>query len=119
MKFAIVKIGKSQYKVSEGDTLQVDYQKKADKPLAKDDKIDFDKVLLFEEDGKAQFGKPYLKDFFVACQVLGVSKGEKVRVATYKAKSRYRRVIGFRPIYTDLKVLKISEVSQPKASKKK
>lgn len=60
-------------------------------------------MLLASEKNKIEVGKPYLKttlDF----EVLGNVKKPKIRVATYKAKANYRKVIGQRRVVTKIKL---------------
>ncbi len=96
MKYAVVKIKGHQYKVSEKDEILVDYIGE-NKPEAE--------VLMISEDGKVKLGDPILKGGSVTLKVVETEvKGEKIYVAKYKAKSRYRRRIGFRPKYTKLLV---------------
>ena len=101
-KFAIVEVAGHQYQVEEGDQITVNN-------LAVDSakKIKIDKVLLMAN-GKTEIGRPYLKNNTVEAEVVENLKGEKVRVVTYKAKSRYRKVKGFRPQQTKLKITKIN-----------
>jgi len=107
MKLAVIKIGKSQYPVKEGDELLVDRLKKDNKPAKKGDKIEIEEVFLFSQEGKVKIGRPRVKGAKVTLEVLEESKGKKIRVAIYKAKSRYRKTKGFRPIHTRVKVQKI------------
>ena len=97
-KYTVIKVGGSQYKVSEKEEILVN--KISGKP-----QID---VLLLVEGEKVVVGKPSLKDVVVQCKVLGEEKGKKIDVIKFKAKSRYRRKTGFRPQYTRLLIEKIS-----------
>jgi large subunit ribosomal protein L21 len=100
MKYAIVKIKGQQYKVSEGDEILVD-KLGTDKPDVK--------VFLVVDEKGAKIGKPEVKGAKVKMKILEAEeKGKKLYVQTFKAKSRYRRKIGFRPIYSRLLVEKIS-----------
>ena len=102
-KFAVIKIGKSQYKVVEGDELDVDkIEGKKGKALI------FDEVLLLVDDKKVKIGKPLVKGAKAKAKIVDQFKGKKIRVATYKAKSRYRRVKGFRALLTKIKIEKIT-----------
>lgn len=103
MKYAVVKIGGSQYKVSEGEEIVVDKLQEKEKV-----KIEFADVLLLVDDKKVKIGDPYIKDAKLKATVLEHFKGEKIRVATYKAKSRYRKVKGFRSRLTRIKIDKIT-----------
>ena len=112
MQYAIIKSGGKQYKVSAGDTLTVD---KIDLDGKKN--ISFEEVLLFVNDGKVTIGKPSIKDAVVTAALVDQVKGDKIRVAKFKAKSRYRKVMGFRPLHTILKIEKI-EVGSVKVTEK-
>ncbi len=101
-KYAIVKIGGTQYKVAEGDEIEVD---KIDSEKGKT--LSFDQVLLLAEDNKVKIGQPLIKGAQIKAKMLDQIKGEKVRVATYKAKSRSRKVKGFRASLTKIKIEKI------------
>jgi len=102
-KYAIVKIGGTQYKVAEGEEIQVDKIEGE-----KNKTLNFDQVLLLVEEDKIKIGQPLIKDSQIKAKIVDQIKGEKIRVATYKAKSRYRRVKGFRPLLTKIKIEKIS-----------
>ena len=100
-KYAVIKTGGKQYIVAEDQLLDIE---KIDGK--KGDKISFDEVLLVK-DKKLLIGKPQLKAK-VKAEIVEQFKDKKIRVATYKAKSRYRRVIGHRHQKTKVKILKIS-----------
>jgi len=99
-KYAVVRIKGTQYKVSEGEEILVD-KLDGGKPEVE--------VLLAVDNEKVLVGKPTLKDSTVKLKIVKEEeKGEKIRVFKYKAKSRYRKKMGFRPKYTRLLVEKIS-----------
>lgn len=102
MKYGVIKIGGFQYKIAEGDEIKVEKVEGE-----KGDSLDFKEVLLLVDKGKVKIGKPFLKDVKVKGKILDQIKGPKVRVATYKAKSRYRRVKGHRKLPTRIKIEKI------------
>ncbi len=103
MKYAVIQTGGKQYQVSEGDTLEV--EKLEGKAKAK---LTFDKVLLVVDDKKISLGQPLVKGAKVTAEILEQKKGDKIRVAKFKAKSRYRRIQGHRQLLTKLKILKIT-----------
>jgi len=102
-KFAIVKIGGSQYKVAEGEEIEVN-KIEGEKGTS----LTFNDVLLLADGKKIKIGQPLVKNATVKAEIVGQIKGEKIRVATYKAKTGYRRVRGFRPLLTTLKIKKIN-----------
>ncbi|MEK7060911.1 MAG: 50S ribosomal protein L21 [Patescibacteria group bacterium] len=101
MNYAVVKIGGKQYKVSEGDIIEVQRL-----PEGTNDKVIFEEVLLAVSDKDIKVGKPTLKGK-VTGKIIENKKGEKIRVAKFKSKVRYRRVTGFRPQITLVRIEKI------------
>jgi|ERR1700722_1436081 len=113
MKYSVVASGGKQYKVTVGQVLEID-------------KIDvdagssylFDKVLLTVDGDTVQVGAPYLDNVAVGAKVLGQTKGDKIRVAKFKAKVRYRRVQGFRAQLTKVEITGLSEKNEKKTASK-
>lgn len=102
MKYAVFQDGVRQYKVSEGEELLVEHKTNGDKTLK------FSDVLLLVNDGKVTVGTPTVKGASVEVEVLGDHKGKKIEVIKYKAKSRYRKHLGHRHLFTKIKVNKIT-----------
>jgi large subunit ribosomal protein L21 len=100
MRYAVISLKGNQYRVSEGDEILVD-KLGGEKPEAD--------VLLVVDDEKVKVGKPKVRGAKVSLKVVEAEKkGKKLTILKYKAKSRYRRKMGFRPVYTKLQVQKIS-----------
>ena len=100
--FAVIKTGGKQYLVKEGSEITVD--RLGDKEKSK---IELETLMTFDEEGKTvDLGMPDLAKK-VQAEVISHSKGDKIRVARFKAKVRYRKVRGFRPYLTTLKIIKI------------
>jgi large subunit ribosomal protein L21 len=111
MKYAIIKTGGKQYKVTEGDIIEID------KLPEKAGKVVFDQVLLLVIDNGVKIGKPTVTGEKVEGKVLGSFKGTKIRVSKFKSKVRYRRVTGFRASLTKVQIEKIGGALE-KAEKK-
>ncbi len=103
MKFAVIKTGGKQFKVSEGDVIKV--QKINKKPK---EKITFKDVYLLVDGADVKIGQPLVKGTTVTAEVVDQQKDQKIRVVKFKAKSKYRRVQGHRQRLTVLKILKIT-----------
>ena len=104
MKYAVVKTGGKQYKISEGDILEIERLSADDK-----EKITLDDVLLYTADGAVRVGTPTVTGITIRASILGQTKGKKIRVAKFKAKARYRRVAGHRQSLTKIKIDSIEE----------
>jgi large subunit ribosomal protein L21 len=112
MKYAVIKTGGKQYKVSEGDVIEVD------KLDVKEGPLNFEEVLLVVSDGNVQVGKPMLSGTKVSATLLEQKKGEKIRVAKFKSKVRYRRVTGFRALLSKVRIEKIESGKVKEPAKK-
>lgn len=103
MKYAVIKTGGKQYRVCQGEEILIDKIEGE-----KGERVGFNNLLLIVEDKKVKIGTPKISKAKVVGEIVGQEKGKKIRVAKFKAKSRYRRVIGFRPLLTRVKIKKIS-----------
>jgi large subunit ribosomal protein L21 len=101
-QYAVIKTGGQQFLVKQGDELTV---QKLETEAKK--KIEFSTLARFDSEKKdIEIGMPFLKTKTEG-EVLEHFKGEKIRVAKFKSKVRYRRVKGFRPRLTKIKIIKI------------
>lgn len=99
--YSVVKTGGKQYIVKQGDAIVVD---KVDGAVG--DKVKLPSLATFTDEGKVELGAPQL-DKAVTAEILETGKGEKIRVAKFKSKVRFRRVTGFRATLTRLKILSV------------
>lgn len=103
MKYAIVDYSGTQYKVSEGDKIEVN------KVLGNaNDEISLDRVVLLVDEKKMDIGKPFLKNVAVKAKIIKHFLEEKVIVAKFRAKTGYHRRNGFRAKRTVLLLEKIA-----------
>lgn len=111
--YAVIKIGGKQYRVAEGDILAVDKL-----PNQVGEQIDFPEVLLMIDNNHVQIGQPTVSQATVKAKILEQLKGEKIRIARFKAKVRYRRLKGFRPLLTKIQIEKIATQKAQKIAEK-
>jgi large subunit ribosomal protein L21 len=109
--YAVIKVGGKQERVTPGDVLEVEYMK-----VDPGSSVEFDPILVVDDDGKAHVGKDLSKARVVA-RLLGDKKGDKVRVFKYRPKSGYRRSQGHRQLMTLLEVEEVGLSAQRKAVK--
>ena len=101
-KIAVVKIGGKQYLAREEALLTVDLLPNKEKEI-----INLETLAVFDAEGKElELGKPNLKKT-VTAEIIQHLKGDKIRVAKFKSKVRYRKVKGFRAKLTQIKITKI------------
>lgn len=99
--YAIVQTGGKQYKVSEGETFEVE---KLDAEVGS--KINLDCLMIVDEK-KVQTGKPLLTNVNVLAEVINHGKDKKITVFKYKAKKNVRKKQGHRQPFTTLKIVEI------------
>lgn len=98
--YAIIETGGKQYRVQEGDELDVEL-------LHAEGEVKFDKVLLVHDGQSPKVGLPHLANCAVHATVLGLEKGPKVIAFKYKKCKNYRRTVGHRQKYSRVKINKI------------
>lgn len=99
MKYAIVEDGGKQYKVIEGNTIEVDRF-----PSEVGEEIDLARVLLVVNNDEVTVGTPLVSGAKVQATVVSQFKGPKIVVFKYKPRKRYRVKTGHRQRYTRLKI---------------
>jgi large subunit ribosomal protein L21 len=100
--YAIIKTGGKQYRVAEGDVLRVE-------TLDKDPKqaFTFDQVLLIDNEGELQIGKPTLSGATVEAEVITHDRAKKVIIFKKKKTTTYQRTQGHRQNYTEVRIKSI------------
>ncbi len=99
MKYAIVEDGGKQYRVAEGETIDVDLY-----PADIDEQIDLERVLLVTDGDQITVGTPLISGAKVSATVVSHVKGPKLVVFRYKPKKRIRVKTGHRQHYTRLRI---------------
>jgi large subunit ribosomal protein L21 len=89
--YAIVEIAGQQFKVERGTKVYVHRLE-----ASEGSKIEFDNVLLIDNDGKIQIGTPSVDGAKVAATVLSHLKGDKVIVFKKKRRKGYQKSNGHR-----------------------
>lgn len=102
MKFAVIKTGGKQYKVSAGQKVKVE---KLD--ANEGESFVFDDVLLTADGENVQIGSPKVSGAKVEARVLKQGRGEKKIVFKYHSKTRYRKKKGHRQPYTEVEITNI------------
>jgi large subunit ribosomal protein L21 len=97
--YAVIRTGGKQYKVKVGDLIDVER-------LGDDDgaSLELEPLLVVDDDGKVTSAADDLARAKVTASVVDHHRGKKIRVFTYKNKTRQRRTLGHRQSLTRLKV---------------
>jgi large subunit ribosomal protein L21 len=100
--YAVIETGGKQYRVAPGDTINVETV-----PGDIGSEIEFEKVLaVFKEPDQVLTG-PDLAQAKVKATITGRDRTGKVLVFKFKRKKQYKRTIGHRQNYTQVKVSEI------------
>ena len=113
MMYAIVEQGGKQYKVVEGETLEVDRL-----PVNAGDNIKLERVLMVVDGDDISVGTPTVNGIQVKTTVVGHFKGPKIIVFKYRPRKRIRVKRGHRQQYTRLMVDVIGNASKVAEAKK-
>src|SRR5438132_12605329 len=100
--FAVIKSGGRQYKVSVGQTLEVNRL-----PVDDGAQVQFDEVLLISDDNGSMIGTPLVDNAMVLATAVKQGRGKKLIVFRYKSKKRFRHRRGHRQ---ELTVLTIDDI---------
>lgn len=99
---AIIEDGGRQYRVKEGDILEVDLRQ-AENGGA----VVFDKVCLIEDDERRSFGAPYLSGAKITATVVGEAKSDRVISMHFKKRKGQRTRKGHRQGFLKVRIDKI------------
>ena len=110
--YAVIRTGGKQYKVKVGDLIDVER-------LGGDDgaSLELEPLLVVDDDGNVTSAAADLAKAKVTASVVDHHRGRKIRVFTYKNKSRQSRTIGHRQSLTRLKVERIDLGTRKRATR--
>ncbi len=97
--YAIVEIAGQQFKVEKDQKLFVHRLEQEEGA-----QVDFDKVLLLDNDGKIKVGTPVVKGVKISSKVLSHVRGDKVQVFKKKRRKGYQTLNGHRQDLTQIQI---------------
>jgi large subunit ribosomal protein L21 len=102
MKYAVIRTGGKQYRVSEGDVVKIE-------KLAGEvgEKVTLADILFVGGDGEAKIGAPVVANAKVSGEIVGQIRAKKIRVFKKKRRKSYSRQQGHRQYQTALKITAI------------
>jgi len=101
--YAIVNIAGQQMKVTENQSVIVHRLDKKE-----GDKVEFDQVIFYENEGKSKLGAPVLSGAKVSATIISHLKGDKVIVFKKKRRKGYQKSNGHRQQFTKIQIDGIS-----------
>ena len=102
--YAIVEINGQQFKAEQGQKLFVHHIKNSEEGQT----VEFEKVLLVDNEGAIKVGAPNVDGAKVVCEVVNpLVKGDKVIVFKMKRRKDYRKKNGHREQFTQIEVKQV------------
>lgn len=101
--YAIVEILGQQFKVEAGKRLYIHRMNEAERGSA----IEFDKVLLIDNEGAVTVGAPVVEGAKVVGEIVSHLRGEKVIIFHKKRRKGYRKRNGHRQDFTEVLIKEI------------
>ena len=112
-KFAVINTGGKQYKVAEGDKLNVELV-----GVEPGKKVTFSDILLLQDNGKTKVGTPTVSGATVTGKVEEQIRGEKLIIFKKKRRKGYQKATGHRQELNTVTIEKIT-AGKKAAPKKK
>src|SRR5262249_45983999 len=99
--YAIIEDGSRQYRVEEGDVVKLDYR-----PAEVGASLEFDRVLLYQNESDTRIGQPTVAGARVVAEVVE-HPSTKLYIQPFRRRKNYRRLRGHRQPYTSVRIQKI------------
>jgi len=99
--YAVFEDGSHQYRVQEGDVVKVDYR---DAEIGA--RVEFARVLLYQNDADVRIGQPMIEGARVLGEVVA-HPSTKVYIQHFRRRKNYRRLRGHRQPYTAVQIRSI------------
>jgi large subunit ribosomal protein L21 len=96
---AVIKTGGKQYRVSEGDRLNVETLS-----AGPGEDIEFSEVLMLADGDNIEIGAPFVEGAKVTARVVEHGRGEKIHIIKFKRRKHYQRRIGHRQNYSRVEI---------------
>ena len=103
MKYAVIKSGGKQHRVTEGERLKVELLK-----ANVGDSVTIDDVLMVVDGETVTIGAPTVSGSSVTAEIFAHGRGKKVRIVKHKRRKHYHKEQGHRQWYTELKITAIN-----------
>jgi len=97
--YAVIRTGGKQYRVTPGQTIRIESL-----PGDVGAKIELGDVLLVENEGNIQIGKPVVANAKIQATVLERDRAKKILIFKKKRKKQYRRTQGHRQDFTTVRI---------------
>ena len=102
--YVVVEINGQQFKAEQGKKLFVHHIQNAESGAV----VEFDKVLLVDNDGEVKIGAPTVEGAKVVCEIVSpLVKGDKVLIFHKKRRKGYRKLNGHRQQFSEVLIKEV------------
>lgn len=101
--YAVIVNGGKQYRVKEGQFLNIEKLE-----LAPGDTFVFDKVLMLADGGECKIGTPYLAQVKVTASVEAHGRDKKIKILKFRRRKHHMKRMGHRQWFTKIKINSIT-----------
>ena len=101
--YAVIQTGGKQYRVQEGTYLKIEKLE-----LNTGDSVEFDKVLMIQNDDDIKIGLPYIDGGKVTATVLSQGRHDKIKIIKFRRRKHHMKQMGHRQYYTEIQITGIS-----------
>jgi len=103
MAYAVIKTGGKQYRVQEGDVIDVDKL-----AVEEGSEVTLDQVLMVGEGSSVKLGAPFIEGATVKAKAVQQHRAKKVIAFKFKRRKGYHKTKGFRRHLTQLEITNIA-----------
>jgi len=100
--YAVIKTGGKQYKVSEGDTVEVETISGEEGAA-----VEIHDVLMLADGENVKVGTPFVEGACVEAKILSHGRGPKVKIIKFRRRKHYRKQQGHRQNFTRIQITNI------------
>jgi large subunit ribosomal protein L21 len=101
--YAVIANGGKQYKVTQGQVLQLET---IDLEAGKE--IEFDQILMLADGDKITLGAPFLQGVKVKAEIIDHGRHKKINIIKFRRRKHHMKRMGHRQNYTEVKIIGIS-----------
>jgi len=101
--YAVIHTGGKQYRVQPGETLKIETL-----AVEAGQEVQFDKVLLVQNDNGVKIGQPYLDGGKVTATVTAHGRHPKVKIIKFRRRKHHMKQAGHRQNFTEVKITDIT-----------
>ena len=100
--YAIIKTGGKQYRVAEGQTLNVEKL-----TLEPGKTVDFKEILMVANGDAIEIGSPFVEKATVTAEVIDHGRAKKIKILKFRRRKHHMKRQGHRQDFTQVKITKI------------